>query len=158
MTANVFGDQEWHDWGVIPPGWGTRQRSLVPGQTVNMGLYELHPGETQLPYHFHHGAEEMLLVLSGRPTLRTPKGERELEKGDVVHFPRGPQGAHQVINRSDAPSRYVIAAASASPEVVEYPDTGRVMAAARTEGAPIWTIHRRENAVDYWDGEEPQPT
>jgi uncharacterized cupin superfamily protein len=156
MSANVYGDQEWADWGVIPPGWGTRQRSLVPRQKLNLGVYELHPGETQLPYHFHHGAEEMLIVLSGRPTLRTPDGERELEEGEAVHFPRGPAGAHQVINRSNAPTRYVIAAASATPEVVEYPDSGRVLAAALTNGGPLWTMHRRENEIGFWDGEEPR--
>jgi uncharacterized cupin superfamily protein len=61
-----------------------------------------------------------------------------------------------VINRSDAPARYVIAAASATPEVVEYPDSGRVLAAALTDGGPIWSMHRRENEIGFWDGEEPR--
>jgi uncharacterized cupin superfamily protein len=157
MSANVYGDQEWNDWGPIPPGWCTRSRSLVPGRRkLNMSLYELQPGETQLPYHFHHGAEELLIVLGGRPTLRTPEGERELAEGEAVHFPSGPAGAHQVLNGSDAPARYVVAAASTSPEVVEYPDSRRVLAAARSEGGPIWTMHRLENEIDFWDDEQPR--
>jgi hypothetical protein len=27
---------------------------------------------------------------------------------------------------------------------------------ARTEGKPLWTIHRIDDAVDYLDGEEPK--
>ena len=50
----------------------------------------------RFPYHFHHGMEEWLLVVDGTPTLRTPDGERELRRGDVVCFPPGPDGAHQV--------------------------------------------------------------
>ena len=59
-------------------------------------LYELAAGERTYPYHFHHGMEEWLLVLAGSPTLRGPDGERVLRAGDVVCFPPGPDGAHQV--------------------------------------------------------------
>ena len=54
---------------------------------MSASVYVVEPGETHLPYHFHHGAEEVLLVLEGTPTLRTPDGERVLAPGDVVHFP-----------------------------------------------------------------------
>lgn len=46
-----------------------------------MSVYELLPGQTQCPYHFHHGNDELLVVLRGTPTLRTPEGERELRPG-----------------------------------------------------------------------------
>ena len=51
------------------------------------------------PYHAHHGNEELLLVVSGTPGLRTPDGVRTLEPGTVVAFPRGAAGAHRVFNR-----------------------------------------------------------
>ena len=56
-------------------------------------LYVLQPGETPFPYHFHRANEELMVVLSGRPSLRTPEGERELEDGDVVSFRPGPSAA-----------------------------------------------------------------
>ena len=84
------------------------KRLVPPGNDLRMSLYEVLPGQTQCPYHFHHGAEELVLVLRGTPTLRTPEGERELEPGDFVHFPGGAAGAHQISNRTDEAARYVV--------------------------------------------------
>jgi uncharacterized cupin superfamily protein len=157
---NALEPGEWDDYGEIPPGWCTKPRRLVrtPGSRLTMSVYVVEPGETHLPYHFHHGAEELLLVLEGRPTLRTPAGERELRPGDVAHFPPGADGAHQVWNASEETARFVVAAAATSPEVVEYPDAGKLAALARTpsqQGAQLWSMHFLEGAIGYWDGEEP---
>jgi uncharacterized cupin superfamily protein len=156
---NVFAD-DWEE--LFPPtdGWRSNHRRLVgPGNNLGMSLYELPPGQTQCPYHFHHGADELILVLQGRPTLRTPDGEEELQAGDVAHFPKGPTGAHQVVNRSSEPARYVVASSNVSPEICEYPDSGKVASFSRTpstQGERLVTIHRFENHVDYFDGEEPK--
>ena len=156
---NVFSD-EWEDLYPQVEGWKSNVRRLVPpGNTLGMSVYELLPGQTQCPYHFHHANEELILVLRGRPTLRTPDGENQLDPGDVVHFSRGAAGAHQVVNRTDEPARYVIADAHGSPELVEYPDSGKFAVMARTEsqrGGAIWTVHRLDDAVDYFDGEQPR--
>ena len=165
-----FADNVWDvDWG--PPGEfeeaaqeagyrGVRGRRLKRqlGASLSAAVWELEPGATQAPYHFHHGGEELLIVLRGTPTLRSPEGERELKEGEVVHFPRGPEGAHQLLNRSDAVARYVLAASQGTPEIIEYPDSGKIAAMARTEtsaGGPLFTINRLGDAVDYFDGESP---
>ncbi|MGZ8782928.1 MAG: cupin domain-containing protein [Gaiellaceae bacterium] len=137
---------------------GVRGRRLKrqPGATLSAAVWELEPGATQAPYHFHHGGEEIVIVLKGTPTLRSPEGERELKEGEVVHFPRGPEGAHQLVNRSAEAARYVIAAAQGTPEIIEYPDSGKIAAMARTEtsgGGPLFTVNRLADAVDYFDGE-----
>lgn len=157
---NVFAPGPWEDYGAIPDGWCAKGRRLVrrPGQKLSMSVYVVEPGQRHVPYHFHHGAEELLLVLEGRPTLRTPEGQRELRRGDVVHFPRGAEGAHQIGNDGSEDARIVVAAAGTSPEIVEYPDAGKVAALARSEsqrGGPLWTMHFLENEVGYWDREEP---
>jgi uncharacterized cupin superfamily protein len=154
-VTNVFAD-EWQE--IYPPaeGWRSNQRRIVPpGHTLGMSVIELLPGQTQSPYHFHHGNEELLLVLGGRPTLRTPEGEHELGAGDAVFFPTGPGGAHQLINRTGESARYVIADAKVSPEIVQYPDSGKIAAMSRP--AQFWSIHRLDDAADFFDGEEPQP-
>jgi len=151
---NVFAD-EWDDAYPQIDGWHSNYKRLGVGK-LGLGLYELLPGQTQCPYHFHHGNDEALVVLHGRPTLRTPEGERELEAGDIAQFPTGPAGAHQMVNRTDEPVRYIVAAVHVTPEVVEHVDSGKVLAMARTEGKPLWTVHRFDDSVDYFDGEEPK--
>lgn len=139
---NVFRDEwdEGEDWS----GGGARSRRLVaPGVQLGATLYELGPGNFS-SYHFHHGSEELLIVLRGRPTLRTADGERQLAEGEVVHFPNGPGGAHGVRNDTDEQVRFVVAGIRVSPEVVEYPDLKQITAQARTEsqtGERLWFVH-----------------
>jgi uncharacterized cupin superfamily protein len=156
---NLFAD-DWDEGFPLVEGWRSSYRRLVPaGNSLGMSLYELEPGQTQCPYHFHHGEDELILVLRGRPTLRTPEGERQLEPGDFVHFPRGPAGAHRVHNATDEPARYVVGSTNVSPEICEYPDSGKVAAfsyGASSRGDRLRTLHRFDDAVDYFDGEEPK--
>jgi uncharacterized cupin superfamily protein len=74
-----------------------------------------------------------LIVLRGTATLRTPDGEHDLPEGSVAHFSPGPEGAHAVMNSSDAPMRYVMLAAHTSPDIVEYPDTNEFAALAKSQ-------------------------
>jgi uncharacterized cupin superfamily protein len=124
-----------NDWGEQDEDWsggGGLSKRLVPGGGPLLGatLYELERGNFMI-YHAHHGSEELLIVLRGRPTLRTPDGERVLEEGEVVHFAPGPDGAHGLRNDTDEPVRYVVAGTRVSPEVVEYPDLGQVTGQSR---------------------------
>jgi len=138
---NVFTD-DWdpgEDWS----GGGALSKRLARGDVLGATVYVLGPGNFVV-YHFHHGSEEMLIVLRGTPTLRTPAGDRELAEGDVVHFPVGPDGAHALRNDAGTPVRYVMVSNRTSPEVAEYPDLGQITAQARTSsqtGEPLWLIH-----------------
>lgn len=141
-SPNVFGDDwdETDDWS----GGGAKSKRLVErGPQLGASLYELGPGNS-IVYHFHHGSEELLFVLHGRPTLRTPEGERQLKEGEVVHFPVGPDGAHGLRNDTGEATRYVVAGIRVSPEVAEYPDLRKITAQARTEsqtGERLFVIH-----------------
>jgi uncharacterized cupin superfamily protein len=89
-------------------------------QRLAANLYELDPGAMVSPLHFHHANEELLFVLSGTPSLRRgPDDERVLEPGEVVAFPVGPSGIHQILNRSRASARVLICATNHLPEVAE---------------------------------------
>lgn len=141
-TPNVFGD-DWDatdDWS----GGGAKSRRLVErGPELGASVYELGPGNSTA-YHFHHGSEELLVVLRGRPTLRTPEGERQLAEGEAVHFPLGPDGAHGLRNDTDNPTRFLVTGIRVSPEVAEYPDVHKVTAQARTgslTGEQLWLVH-----------------
>lgn len=140
--SNVFGD----DWDALDDwsGGGAKSTRLVDhGPQLGASVYELEPGSTTA-YHFHHGSEELLIVLRGRPTLRTPEGERQLAEGEVVHFTTGPDGAHGFRNDTDEPVRYVVAGIRVSPEVAEYPDTKQITTQAHTgsqTGERLWLVH-----------------
>jgi len=141
--VNVF-DDDWGDQGEDWSGGGGRSKRLVPsGPDLGASLYELDPGNFNV-FHFHHGAEELLVVLRGRPTLKSQDGERVLAEGEVVHFPRGPAGAHGVRNDTDEPARYLVAGIRVMPEVVEYPDLKQITAQATTgsqTGDRLWLVH-----------------
>lgn len=144
--ANIWSDE----WGEQPEDWsggGGLQKRLVPrGPLLGATVYELGPGNFMI-FHFHHGSEELLLVLHGTPTLRTGEGERRLDEGAAVHFPTGPEGAHEIRNDTDEPVRYVVAGTRVSPEVVEYPDLGQLTAQSRLasqKGTPLFVIHTLE--------------
>lgn len=124
----------------------------VGSELIGGSMYEITPGKRLWPYHTHHANEEWVVVLRGRPTLRTPEGERELAEGDVACFPRGKEGLHQVINRSDEPVRVLMLSTLLLPEVIEYPDSGKVAATSPKDGR-LFRASLDEPLLDYWDGE-----
>src|SRR6266511_6288757 len=73
----------------------------IGASRLGLSVYELPAGQAICPYHFEWTDEEWLIVLAGRPTLRTPQGERVLEPGDTGCVPEGPEGAHHVRNHGE---------------------------------------------------------
>jgi uncharacterized cupin superfamily protein len=109
----------------------TRIGAKAGAERIGATIWDLDPGATAYKYHFHYGEEELLIVIEGRPTLRTPDGERELAPGEVVGFPVGPAGAHQLINRSPETARFIAISAGEETDVVSYPDTGQTLVSHR---------------------------
>jgi uncharacterized cupin superfamily protein len=134
---------------------GTRVGAAAGARHVGVSVYELDPGKRNLPYHAHFGIEEVVVVLRGTPTLRTPGGERELAEGEVVACPPGHAGAHQLINRSDAVARFLILSSKSLADVIEYPDSGKVAAQGGEWGTPeaVAYMLAREPQLDYFAGE-----
>lgn len=135
-------------------GWRSRDAWVgahIDAELLGGSMYEVEPGNRLWPYHTHHANEEWVVVLRGTPTLRTPEGERELQEGDVVCFTRGRDGLHQVRNGTDAPVRVLMLSTMNMPDVVEYPDSGKVGARSVT-GERI--LGRPGPVLDYWDGED----
>jgi uncharacterized cupin superfamily protein len=119
-AGNVWDDVP--DWG----GVGARRLVRSPDGALGIAIWEFQPGGSQFVYHFHHGTEETLIVLRGRPTVRLHDGERELGEGDVLPFGRGPESGHQIRNDGDEPARVLIVSAIADHDVAEYPETGKI--------------------------------
>ena len=90
-----------------------------------MFIYDVAPGQRQSPYHFEY-EEEWLLVVDGTLVLRGPDGEHTPERGDIVCFPAGPAGAHQLMNRSESSARTLMFSSSRAPAVSVYPDSDKI--------------------------------
>jgi hypothetical protein len=56
--------------------------------------------------------------------FRGPIGPKHRE-GDVVAFPRGDEGLHQVSNRTDTPIRVLMVSTLIEPDLVHYPGRGK---------------------------------
>ena len=125
-------------------------------ERLGLSLWELPPGQAAYPYHFHYTEEELVVVLAGRPSLRSSEGWRELAEGEVVAFPRGEDGGHQLVNRTGETVRFLALSTSGEPDVVSYPDSGKLGAFERLPaGGGLRAMFRVSDAVDYYDGERP---
>ena len=125
--------------------------SQLGAKQTGTSVYELPPGQAVCPYHYEYGEEEWALVLEGRPALRDPDGTAQLEPFDVVFFPMGPEGAHQIRNDTDEPVRLMMWSTVVVPTATAYPDSDKV---------GIWTgvkeedlMVRRSGKLEYYDGE-----
>jgi uncharacterized cupin superfamily protein len=120
---------------------------LVGAEQLGLSVYELPPGNSVCPYHYEPGFDEWLIVLTGRPTLRTPDGERELEPWDTVFFPGDETGAHKVTNRTDENLRVAMFSTKLVVGTTTYPDSNKI---------GIWPpgkLFKLESEVDYYEGE-----
>ena len=125
-------------------------RALGSAATL-MYVYDLAPGDGSSPYHYEY-EEEWLLVVEGTVVVRSPDGEHTLQRGDLVRFAAGPDGAHKVMNRSDAPARTLLFSSARVPAISVYPDSDKIGVWAGDEANDF--VFRRSSAVPWSDGEE----
>jgi uncharacterized cupin superfamily protein len=118
-------DHEGYRWNRMRLG------KRLGGQMLGASVYLMGPGQKSFPYHFHHANEEMLIVLEGEVTVRTPEGEQSAGRGDALIFNRGEAGAHQVINSGEDAARILMMSTMIDPDVAEYPDSGNLGVFAR---------------------------
>ncbi|MDX6402164.1 MAG: hypothetical protein QOF27_2770 [Gaiellaceae bacterium] len=107
-------------------GRAARVGSKLGASRLGMSVYDVPPGESIGPYHFEWTDEEWLIAIEGQATVRTAGGERVVTPGDLLCFPAGPEGAHQVRNASDLPVRVAIVSTQNEFGIVEYPEDEQV--------------------------------
>ena len=165
MTGSVLNiaDVEYRDWG-----HGDRFAAKLGAVGARVGARKLGynvtvvpPGKRAFPLHNHHVNEEMFFVLEGEGELRVGGERHVLRSGDIVACPPGgPDTAHQIINTSStAELKYLAVSTNLSPEVVDYPDSGkfgvRLDLPAGPDGKPgmFRFIGKAQASGDYWEGE-----
>jgi uncharacterized cupin superfamily protein len=151
------------DWSTLDGGdTDVRRKQLAAaaeGEAIGCSLYELPAGDRSWPYHYHTANEEALYVLDGAGTVRLAGEELALAAGDYVALPADRGGAHRVVNDGDDALRYLMVSTMVEPDVTVYPDSEKVGvfvgAPPGGEGdRPVHGYYRREDAVDYWTGED----
>ena len=141
---------ECEEQNVQQDGFGFRRKRLgaaAGGKGIGLSWFELPPGKKAFPSHFHLANEEAMFILEGEGVLRLGEEEHALRAGDYVAFPPGPP-AHQVINRSQAPLRFLAFSTMLEPEVAVYPDSKKIGVLARRHG--MVSVHKQADAVDYY--------
>jgi uncharacterized cupin superfamily protein len=116
---------------------------------LSVNFYTLQPGKSNYPYHQHTGNEEVFYIISGTAALKTPKGDIEVSEGDVIVMPPNDNGAHMLTNNSNEPLNYLDVHTVVSPEVVIYPNTGKV----RIMTGDLQKSFKIESEVNYLEGE-----
>jgi uncharacterized cupin superfamily protein len=151
--ANVFNAEFEYDDG-DPPGYQSgvaRVGDRAGGEALTVKLYEVPAGQSLCPYHYEF-EEEWLLLLDGELDLRVPSREQKLDKGDLVRFAPGPEGAHKVINRGDTTARLLMFSSARAPAVAVYPDSDKIGVWPGNDRDKVM-LRRADGHVDYYDGE-----
>ena len=156
------GDLEW-DKQSHGEKFGYRRKQLgsaAGGQKLGCSLYEVPPGCRAWPYHYHLANEEAIYVLGGSGTLRIGGEEVLVSEGDYVALPARAEAAHQLVNSSEAVLRYLCFSTMIEPDVMVYPDSGKVgVFGGAAPGGPkeVRTFSkflRGDAEVGYYVGEE----
>ena len=131
----------------------------IDSRKLGFNVTVVPPGKRAFPYHAHRGNEEMFFILEGEGSIRIAGVTHRVRRGDSISLPPGRDSAHQIINDSPAPLRYLAVSTMELPEVVEYPDSGKFGVTAGSPGGrpasedSIRHFTRLRDGVDYWEGE-----
>ena len=122
-------------------------------QKLGCCLVELAPGKRAWPYHLHYGQEELFFIIEGQGSLRYDDTMRAVRAGDVIFTPVGEGTAHQIINTSEKPLKYLAMSSREDPEICYYPDSGKFGSYVEKRPAGVRFIASAGSHVDYWQGE-----
>lgn len=125
---------------------------LIGARKLGYQLIEIPPGKICVPLHGHTAEEELYVVLEGAATIRFPRGEFPIRKGDFIAMPIGERAAHSI--RNDTRERCVVAAiANIDPsDCCFYPDSDKLLFARGTMRRMVSGAGGAN--LDYWDGEK----
>ena len=136
-----------------------RAGPLLGSTGLGCSLTIVPPGKRAYPFHRHHVIHEMFYVLSGEGEVRIGKERMPIGAGSLIASPAGAE-AHQIVNSSKEELRYLAFSTIGEVDVLEYPDSAKVAAAAGIKNADFKTatikfLSRPDAGLGYFDGEEP---
>jgi uncharacterized cupin superfamily protein len=124
---------------------------------LGCAIHVVPAGKKAFPFHRHHVMDELFFIVSGEGQYRWGDETLPVKAGDLVAAPAGAK-AHQLINTGKLDLRYLGISSMSSVDIVEYPDSGKVGAAAGIKNGDFKTATfvgmGRIAPADYFDGEE----
>jgi len=139
---------------------GKRLGPSSAAKALGVSWYEIAPGRSAFPYHYHCANEEGVFILEGTGEARIGKDTVNVEKGDYIAYPIGPEYAHSLKNSGKGPLRYICFSTTQTTEVVGYPDSKKFAAAGMVDpvtgvmGAKVKFVIKEQPSVDYYEGED----
>ena len=134
--------------------------SLLGAKKLGYNLTAVLPGKRAFPLHNHHVNEEMFFVIEGDGEVRVGEAGYPIRAGDIIACPAGgKETAHQIINTGTKELKYLAVSTKLSPDIAEYPDSGKFGVLAEYPPGPdgqarMFRFVGRENLnIDYWEGE-----
>ena len=144
-------------------------KSLSTGagsKQLGCSLFEVAPGKTAIPTHFHYANEEAIYILAGNGTIRLGDKEYPVSKGDYVAFLPKKELAHSLKNSGSSTLQYLCMSTMQMPEVVGYPDSNKIGVFAGTawddmlvdlyagkEMDYLVQFHKNDSGVNFFEGE-----
>lgn len=153
------------DWGGLPrvgpppfKGQVKRLAAVAGGRGLGASLLRVPAGGVAFPMHAHHANEEAIYVLEGKGTLRLGHKRVEVRPGDWIALPPGEDHAHQLLADRGDDLSYLCVSTMLDVEVVTYPDSGKLMAAAgpAATGGIRAVFRLADGGVDFFEGEGEQ--
>lgn len=126
----------------------------VPEQSLteekcSVAIYEIAPGKSNYPYHYHEQDMEIFYITEGTGCLTTPEGDRRIQKGDLILCPPCKRGAHRITNTSENEKLcYLEFDTLHKPEVIHYPETGKI-GIIGSDGGNLF--YREDNTIGYYE-------
>ena len=127
-------------------------------KAIGANVTRVPPGKAAFPFHHHYGNEEHFFILRGSGVLRFGQEIHAVGPEDYIVAPAGgPETAHQMINTGAEELVYLALSTQVVPDVVGYPDSGKIGVMAvlwGQEPPPFMVRDAGKSEVGYWDGED----
>ena len=136
--------------------------SMIGMRGMGCMLHVVEPGQKAFPFHAHHQIDELFIILEGEGTYRFGEKHYPVRAGDVCAAPAGggTDKAHQILNTSNKPLKYLGISTMAKTEVVDYPDSEKFAVISHFDwsapdgGGGLRYVGRKQDSLDYFDGEQ----
>ena len=102
-----------------------------------VNLVTLPPGAWASQRHWHEKEDEFVWLLEGELVLIEDAGETTMRAGDCAAWKAGVRDGHHLVNRSDAPARFLVVGTREQTDTGDYSDIDMTFGRKLEDGAVV---------------------